>query len=102
MRRVASLAVAAGWASITALILSRVLAGQLLLLRLRRVAVEVGDGFLPLVQACRAALGLSRRVRLASHPAVASPIALGVLRSSLTVEIPEGPARFRVPAIAMR
>ncbi len=47
--------------------------GWLALARLRREAVELGGESARLVDECRAALGLSRRVRLAAHPGVQSP-----------------------------
>jgi HEAT repeat protein/beta-lactamase regulating signal transducer with metallopeptidase domain len=84
-RRVAVLALAAFWATGALLLLARWAGGCAYLGRLRRSAMAVSGPAADLFASCRAALGLGGRVRLACHPAVASPVALGFLRPLVLV-----------------
>ena len=75
--RLAGLVVAVAWAAVVLALLSRLAVGWLTLVRLRREAVEVGQESDRLLGECRAVIGLSRPVRIAVHPAVASPAVIG-------------------------
>jgi len=83
--RLAALAAAGTWAAIVLAQLVRLAGGWLILARLMRGAVEVGSQSDRLLGECRAALELSRPVRLAVHPAVASPVVVGGLRPVVLV-----------------
>ena len=83
--RLAALATAAAWLIVVLAMLSRLVVGWLMLARLKRGAVEVGWNSDGLLNECRAALGLSRPVGLAVHPAVASPVVVGGLRPVVLV-----------------
>src|SRR5262249_30014194 len=78
-RRIAGLVVVGAWAVCVLARLSRLACGCLVLTGLKRKAVEVVGESDRLLGECRAMLGLSRRVGLAVHPAVASPVVVGGL-----------------------
>jgi HEAT repeat protein/beta-lactamase regulating signal transducer with metallopeptidase domain len=96
-RRLAVLTLAGFWAGGALLLLARWAGGCVYLARLRRAAVGVEGPAAGLFDACRAAVGL-RRARLACHPAVAAPVALGFLRPLVLVppgwaDLPEAAQR---------
>jgi beta-lactamase regulating signal transducer with metallopeptidase domain/HEAT repeat protein len=86
------------WCCGALLLLARWAAGWAYLCRLRRSAAKVGDEPARLFTACREELGLRRRVALATHPAVASPVTLGFLRPLVLVP----PGWAELPAAAQR
>jgi hypothetical protein len=71
--RLAALVATGAWAAVVLTLLLRLAGGWLMLAQLRRGAVEVDRESARLLEECRSALGLSRPVRLAVHPAVGSP-----------------------------
>jgi beta-lactamase regulating signal transducer with metallopeptidase domain/protocatechuate 3,4-dioxygenase beta subunit len=75
--RLAAMAAAVAWAAVVLALLSRLAGGWLTLSRLRLEAVAVDRESDRLLGECRSALGLSRPVRVAMHPAVASPAVVG-------------------------
>ncbi len=83
--RVAALAAAVAWATIVLALLIRLAAGRLMLTVMRAKATSVGRESDQLVGDCQAALGLSRPVRIATHPAVASPVVVGGRRPMVLV-----------------
>jgi beta-lactamase regulating signal transducer with metallopeptidase domain len=83
-RRLAVLGLGVAWSLSAAFLLLRWVCGAWLLRRLRRESVEVTDAT-DLLSACRAALRLRSRVRLATHPRICSPILLGVFRPLILV-----------------
>ncbi len=95
-RRLAVLALSGLWAGGALLLLARWAGGCVYLGRLRRSAVAPPGPAADLFDTCRAATGLGRRARLACHPAVASPVALGFLRP--LVLVPPGWADLPEPA----
>jgi HEAT repeat protein/beta-lactamase regulating signal transducer with metallopeptidase domain len=97
-RRVFLLLLAALWTAGVLLFLARGLGGWLLLERLRRMATPVHGPPARLFETCRAELGLRRQVSLATHPAVSSPITLGLFRSIILVPV----TWTEVPADAQR
>jgi beta-lactamase regulating signal transducer with metallopeptidase domain len=85
LRRVMILGLAIFWACGVGILLVRRTGGWLLLERLRRTAVPVQATPSQVFQACRAELALRRRVVLASHPMVGSPLTLGLYRPMILV-----------------
>jgi protocatechuate 3,4-dioxygenase beta subunit len=75
--RLAALMAAVAWAAMVLALLVRLAGGCLTLAWLRRGADEAGGDSERLLGECRAALGLSRPVRVAMHPAVGSPAVVG-------------------------
>jgi HEAT repeat protein/beta-lactamase regulating signal transducer with metallopeptidase domain len=97
-RRLTVLALSGLWACGALLFLARWVGGCAWLRRLRQTAVAVPGPAAGLFASCRAEMGLSRRARLACHPAVGSPVALGFLRPLILVppgwaELPEAAQR---------
>jgi beta-lactamase regulating signal transducer with metallopeptidase domain/HEAT repeat protein len=84
-RRLAILTLAVLWATGVILLLVRLLGGWLLLTRLRPSAVPLDGAAAELFAACRAQVGLRRAVALAAHPAVGSPVTLGLFRPVVLV-----------------
>ncbi len=82
--QLAALATASAWAFGVMVLLIRLAGGWLMLLRLSRGAVEI-DGSDAMFLECKAALRLSRAVRLAAHRAIGSPVAFGWLRPCILV-----------------
>ncbi len=97
-RRLVCLVLAGLWLTGVVLLLVRLGVGFLVLGRLRRTADAASAESLRLLAACRAELNLSRRVALAVHPRVRSPITLGLFRP--TVLVP--PAWSALPEAARR
>ena len=83
--RLAALVLSGGWAAVVLILVVRLTRGWLALERLRREAVELGLESEALVDECRAALGLSRPVRLAAHAGVVSPAVVAGRRSVVLV-----------------
>lgn len=79
MWRVAALAAALAWATIVLALFLRLAGGRLMLAVLKARAVALGNDSARLLDDCRKALRLSRPVRLATHPSVASPVVVGGL-----------------------
>ncbi len=75
--RLAAMAAGLAWASIVLVLLVRMAGGWMTLARLRRDAVAADDESQGLLDECRRVLGLSRPVRVAAHPTVASPAVVG-------------------------
>ncbi len=84
-RRAIVFALATLWLTGVFVLLIRWLGGRLVLERMRRAAQPVGAESGQVFEACRAQLGLRRRVVLAAHPAVHSPIALGLFHPTILV-----------------
>ena len=83
--QLAALATVSAWALGVLLLLIRLAGGWLMLVRLSRVAVEVdGDSHAAFLE-CKAAIGLSRAVRVGVHPAIGSPVVFGCLGPHLLV-----------------
>lgn len=80
-----ALASSAGWMAVVLVLTVRSLGGAIALVRLRREAVHADDSTCRLLDECREALGLSRSVRLAIHPSVASPAVVGGFRPVVLV-----------------
>jgi beta-lactamase regulating signal transducer with metallopeptidase domain/HEAT repeat protein len=97
-RRLLYLVLAGLWLTGTVLLLARLAVGFLLLARLRRTALPASEESLRLLAICRAELGLGRRVSLAVHPRVYSPITLGLFRPTILVP----PAWSALPEAARR
>ena len=98
--RLAALMTTGAWGSVVLALLLRLGGGWLTLARLKREAVDVGRGSARLIDECRAVLGLSRPVRLASHAAVFSPVVIAgapPLSSSRPTGT-TGPSRTVAPA----
>ena len=68
--------IAGSWTVILTLLMARMIGGRFLLAKLRKEAVAVDAASQRLLADCRAALGLNRRLHLAMHPGVASPVTL--------------------------
>jgi protocatechuate 3,4-dioxygenase beta subunit len=83
--QLATLAAAVAWAAGVLVLLIRLAGGWLTLARLGHEAVEVGGGSARLLGECQAVLGLSRHVRVAAHPAVATPAVVGGSRPVVLV-----------------
>ncbi|MHB1560045.1 MAG: M56 family metallopeptidase, partial [Isosphaeraceae bacterium] len=83
--QVAALAVGAGWMAVLLILAVRSVGGAIALVRLRRQAVHADDNTCRLLDECRETLGLSRSVRLAIHPSVASPAVVGGFRPVVLV-----------------
>ncbi|HEX7377221.1 MAG TPA: M56 family metallopeptidase [Pirellulales bacterium] len=73
------------WAAGVLLGLSRLAYGLAVIFRLRREAIELEGPSRELLFACSAALRLKRSVRLAGHPVVSSPLAVGLIRPLILV-----------------
>lgn len=73
------------WAVVVVALLARLGAGCVALSRLRRGAVALGERSQQLLDESRAALGVRRSARLATHPTISSPVALGGLRPLVLV-----------------
>lgn len=73
------------WAAGVLLGLSRLAYGLAVIVKLRREAIELEEPSRELLFACSAALRLKRSVRLAGHPVVSSPLAVGLIRSLILV-----------------
>jgi beta-lactamase regulating signal transducer with metallopeptidase domain/HEAT repeat protein len=97
-RRLLCLIVAGSWLAGVALMLARLGIGFLVLGRLRRTAVPASEESLRLLAVCRAELGLGRRVCLAVHARVHSPITLGLFHPIIVVP----PAWSELPEAARR
>lgn len=69
--QIAALATALAWAAVVLVLLARLAGAWLTLSRLKREAGRTNREFDPRLDECRAALDLSRPVRLAVHPLVA-------------------------------
>ncbi len=83
--QLAAVATASVWAFGVLVLLIRLAGGWLMLVRLSRCAVEIdGDSDAVFIE-CKAAIGLSRSVRLAAHRAVGSPVAFGCLGPRILV-----------------
>jgi HEAT repeat protein/beta-lactamase regulating signal transducer with metallopeptidase domain len=96
--RLTVLALSGLWVGGALLMLARWAGGCAWLRRLRRTAIAMPGPAAELFASCRAEMGLRRRVSLASHPAVRSPVALGPLRPLILVppgwaELPEASQR---------
>jgi beta-lactamase regulating signal transducer with metallopeptidase domain/protein involved in polysaccharide export with SLBB domain len=94
LRRLAVLSLVVFWTLGVGFLFARRLGGWLILERLRRTAIPIQGAPSQLLQECRAQLALGRRAALASHPAVRSPITLGLHRPMILVppnwtELPE-------------
>ena len=76
---------AVAWAAVALVLLVRLAGGWWTLARLRWGAVGAGTDSDRLLDECRSALGLSRPVRIAMHPAVASPAVVGGWRPVVLV-----------------
>ncbi len=72
-----ALAVAAAWTFVVLVLACRLIGGMIVLARLRRDAGSVDETSHRLLDDCRRVMALSRRVVLAAHPKVASPVTLG-------------------------
>jgi beta-lactamase regulating signal transducer with metallopeptidase domain len=84
--QLAALAIASLWAFGVLVLLIRLAGGWVMLTRLSRGAVEVDrDSDLVFLVECKAAIGLSRSVRLAAHRAIGSPVAFGCLAARILV-----------------
>ena len=97
-RRILCLVLAGLWLTGAALLSARLAVGFLLLARLRPTALPASEESLRFLAACRTELDLKRRVNLAVHPRVHSPITLGLFRP--TVLVP--PAWSALPEAARR
>jgi beta-lactamase regulating signal transducer with metallopeptidase domain len=75
--RWAALAIAAGWFLAVFVLACRLAGGMLWLVRLRKEADDVDEVSRLIFEDCRRTIGLCRRVSLAAHPAVGSPLTLG-------------------------
>ena len=75
--QLAALAAALAWAFGIVVLLIRLAGGWLMLVRLSRGAIEIDGDSDAVFLECKAAIGLSRAVRLAAHSAIGSPIAFG-------------------------
>jgi protein involved in polysaccharide export with SLBB domain/beta-lactamase regulating signal transducer with metallopeptidase domain/HEAT repeat protein len=84
-RRTMILCLACIWFLTMACFLVRWIGGWLLLQRLRREAVLVEGRPARVFAACQAELGLRRRVVLAAHPRVSSPVTLGLFGPTILV-----------------
>ena len=82
-RREIVVAILAGWLGGVSFLLVRLAAGLFCLRRLRRTATPVDAAADNLLAACRRDLGTRRRVRLALHVEVASPLTLGPWRPTI-------------------
>ena len=69
--------VGCAWVLIALVLIFRLLAGRLVLAKLRQEAVDIGGTTDSLLNDCRRALSLSRPVVVAVHPSVGSPVTLG-------------------------
>jgi beta-lactamase regulating signal transducer with metallopeptidase domain/protocatechuate 3,4-dioxygenase beta subunit len=85
--RWAALAVVGVWACVVFMLACRLIGGMLLLARLRHEAGEVDERSRRLLDDCTRAIPLSRRVDLAAHPMVGSPLTLGGLRPAILVPL---------------
>jgi beta-lactamase regulating signal transducer with metallopeptidase domain len=72
-----ALAAAAVWNLVVIVLTCRLIGGTIVLARLRREAEEVDETSRRLLDDCCRVMALSRRVGLAIHPAVGSPVTLG-------------------------
>jgi beta-lactamase regulating signal transducer with metallopeptidase domain/HEAT repeat protein len=84
-RRLAVLTLAVLWATGVTLLLVRLVGGWLVLIRMRGSAVPLGGAAVDFFAACRTQVGLRRPVALATHPAVGSPVTLGLFRPVVLV-----------------
>jgi beta-lactamase regulating signal transducer with metallopeptidase domain/protocatechuate 3,4-dioxygenase beta subunit len=75
--RWAALTIAAGWFLAVFVLACRLAGGMLWLVRLRKEADDVDEVSRLIFEDCRRTIGLCRRVSLAAHPAVGSPLTLG-------------------------
>jgi beta-lactamase regulating signal transducer with metallopeptidase domain/HEAT repeat protein len=73
------------WTAVVCLLVVRCLGGWFLLERLRRTAVPLDGSAVEVFTACRAELGMRRRVTLAAHPLIRSPLTLGLGRPTILV-----------------
>lgn len=85
VRRYLVLAISAAWMAGVLLAGSRLAYGLSGMRRLRREAVEIAGPSQALLAACRASVSSKRDVRLATHPLVSSPLALGLVRPVILV-----------------
>lgn len=83
--RLGVLVLAVVWGVVVIILAARLIGGRVVLRMLRGDASEVGDDSCRLLEHCRRALGLARPVVLATHPAVASPVAVGGRRPVVLV-----------------
>jgi beta-lactamase regulating signal transducer with metallopeptidase domain len=79
------LTLALGWTTGAAYHLARLAAGWLVLARLRRTAVPVDADQAAILADALRSLGLRRRVGLAMHPTISSPVTLGGFRPLVLV-----------------
>ncbi|HVX12913.1 MAG TPA: M56 family metallopeptidase [Pirellulales bacterium] len=84
-RRYLVVALAAVWAVGVLVGFSRVAYGLVCIRRLRRESVAVEGPSREFFTACRSMVGTKRGMRLASHPFVSSPLAVGVVRPMILV-----------------
>lgn len=73
------------WLAGVLLGLCRLAYGLAVIFKLRREAIELEGPSRELLAACAAALRLKRSVRLAGHPVVSSPLAVGLIRPMILV-----------------
>jgi protocatechuate 3,4-dioxygenase beta subunit len=83
--RIAVLMLAGAWAVVVLVLWLRLAGGWLMLARLRRGAEEAGQDTGRLLGECRAALGLSRPVRVMVHSSIRSPAVVGGPRPAVLV-----------------
>lgn len=84
-RVIAATAAAFAWGAVVLAMLARLAVGWLRLVRIRREAEASGRISRGLLDECRGAMGLSRRVGLASHPSLRSPAVVGGWRPIVLV-----------------
>jgi beta-lactamase regulating signal transducer with metallopeptidase domain/protocatechuate 3,4-dioxygenase beta subunit len=75
--QIAALSAAVAWLTVVLVLLTRLTGARIKLAVIKSGAVAMGEGADRLLGECRAAVGLSRPVGLAAHPAVASPVVVG-------------------------
>jgi beta-lactamase regulating signal transducer with metallopeptidase domain/protocatechuate 3,4-dioxygenase beta subunit len=80
-----AISVALLWLAASILQIIRLIAGRMILGRLRHTATPLGDHASHLLEECRHALNVTRLVGLAQHPAIGSPVLLGGRRPLVLV-----------------
>jgi len=83
--RIGAWFIAGSWMLMVTMLAARMIGGRRLLAKLREEAVAVDPASQELLADCRAALGLTRRLNLAMHAGVASPVTLGGFRPLVLV-----------------
>jgi BlaR1 peptidase M56 len=83
--RIGASIIAGSWMLMVTMNAARMIGGRRLLAKLREEAAAVDSASQELLADCRTALGLARRLNLAMHPGVASPVTLGGFRPLVLV-----------------